>query len=132
MLRDTFAHASLTFYHLTLDFLRFLGSLFQARSVLAAENLYLRKQLALYQERQVRPRRATDATRLVMVLVARLFDWKQALVTVRPETFIRWHAKASTYSGVGNRGRSVDLEFRRISGSSSWPRRETIPPGVKN
>jgi putative transposase len=91
MLRDTFAPASLTFYHLTLDFLRFLGRLLQARAALAAENLFLRKQLALYQERQVRPRRATDATRLAMVLAARLFDWKQSLVTVRPETFTRWH-----------------------------------------
>ena len=91
MLRDTFAHASLTFYHLTLDFIRFLGGLLQDRSALTAENLFLRKQLALYQERQVRPRRATDATRLTMVLAARLFDWKEALISVRPETFTRWH-----------------------------------------
>ena len=55
MLRDTFTHATLTIYHLTLDFMRFLGSLLQSRSALAAENLFLRKQLALYQERQIRP-----------------------------------------------------------------------------
>jgi putative transposase len=63
----------------------------QSRSALAAENLFLRKQLALYQERQVRPGRATDATRLTMVLLGTLFDWKQALVSVRPETFTGWH-----------------------------------------
>jgi putative transposase len=80
MLCDTLGQASLTVYHLTLDFIRFLGSLLQARSALAAENLFLRKQLALYQERQVRPRRATDATRLIMILAARLFDWKETLV----------------------------------------------------
>jgi len=95
MLRETFSHAFLTlyylYYHLSLDFTRFLGSLLQSRSALAAENLFLRKQLALYQERQVRPRRATDATRLTMVLAARLFDWKEALVSVRPETFTAWH-----------------------------------------
>jgi hypothetical protein len=33
---------------------------------LATENLFLRKQLALFQERQVRPHRATDATRFLM------------------------------------------------------------------
>ena len=34
---------------------------------LTAENLFLRKQLALYQERHIKPRRATDATRLALV-----------------------------------------------------------------
>ncbi len=91
MLGETFSHAFLTFYHVSLDFTRFLGSLLQSRFALAAENLFLRKQLALYQERQVRPRRATDATRLTMVLLGTLFDWKQALVSVRPETFTGWH-----------------------------------------
>ena len=91
MLRDTLGQASLTVYHLTLDFIRFLGSLLLVRSALAAENLFLRKQLALYQERQVRPRRATDATRLIMIWAARLFDWKETLVMVRPQTLTRWH-----------------------------------------
>jgi putative transposase len=91
MLRETFSHAFLTLYHVSLDFSRFLGSLLQARSALAAENFFLRKQLALYQERQVQPRRATDATRLTMLLAARLFDWKGALISVRPETFTGWH-----------------------------------------
>ena len=96
MLRDTLGQASLTVYHFTLDFIRFLGSLLQTRSALAAENLFLRKQLALYQERQVRPRRATDATRLIMILAARLFDWKETLVMVRPQTFTRWHRQGFT------------------------------------
>jgi putative transposase len=91
MLHDAFWHASLTLHRISLDFIRFLGSLLRSRSALAAENLFLRKQLALYQERQVRPRRATDATRLTMVLAARLFDWKEALISVRPETFTGWH-----------------------------------------
>jgi putative transposase len=91
MLPDAFWHASLTLHRISLDFIRFLGSVLQSRSALAAENLFLRKQLSLYQERQVRPRRATDATRLIMVLAARLFDWKEALIAVRPETFTGWH-----------------------------------------
>ena len=93
MLREAFSHASLILYQLNVDFIRLLGSFLQSRSALAAENLFLRKQLSLYQERQVRPQRATDATRLTMVLVAKLFDWREALITVRPETFIGWHRR---------------------------------------
>jgi len=93
MLREAFSHASLILYQLTVDFIRLLGSFLQSRSALAAENLFLRKQLSLYQERQVRPQQATDATRLTMVLVAKLFDWREALMTVRPETFIGWHRR---------------------------------------
>src|SRR4029434_4691092 len=91
MFHNTYLRAFSTLYYLNWDFIRFLGSLLQSRSALAAENLFLRKQLALYQERQVQPRRATDATRLTMVLASRLFDWKKALVSVRPETFTGWH-----------------------------------------
>jgi putative transposase len=58
---------------------------------LAAENLFLRKQLALYQERHVKPRRATNATRLTLTWLGRWFDWRQALAVVQPETFLRWH-----------------------------------------
>jgi hypothetical protein len=40
MLYDAFWHASLTLYQVSLDFIRFLGSLFQSRSTLAAEILF--------------------------------------------------------------------------------------------
>jgi hypothetical protein len=49
-----------------------------SRSQLAAENLFLRKQLALYQERRVKPRRP-DPTRMVLVLLSRLLDWRALL-----------------------------------------------------
>ena len=84
-------NASLTLPRITLDFIRFLGNLLQSRSGLAAENRFLRKQLALYQERQIRARRATDATRFTMIWLGRLFNWKEALIMVLPETFTRWH-----------------------------------------
>jgi hypothetical protein len=58
---------------------------------LAAENLFLRKQLAQYQERHVKPRRANDATRLALLWLSRFFDWRRALVIVKPGTLIRWH-----------------------------------------
>ena len=53
MLREAFSHAFLTLYCISLDFLRFLGSLLQSRSALAAENLFLRKQLAVLAENSV-------------------------------------------------------------------------------
>jgi putative transposase len=59
--------------------------------VLAAENLFLRKQLALYQERYVKPKRATNAVRLILICLSRWFDWRQALTIVQPATFPRWH-----------------------------------------
>ena len=87
MLGETISQAGLTLCRLTLDLIRLLGSLLQSRSALAAKNLFLRKQLALCQERHVRPRRATDATRLTMLWLGKLFDWKQAFIVVRQETF---------------------------------------------
>jgi hypothetical protein len=65
-------------------------SLRRRRSV-EAENLFLRRQLALYRERGVRPRRVDAATRVSLALLSRLFDWRDALVVVRLETLIRWH-----------------------------------------
>jgi putative transposase len=50
--------------------LRFLLLCLRPSSVLAAENLFLRMQLALYQERHVQPRRATDTTRIALISLA--------------------------------------------------------------
>src|SRR5262249_23496732 len=60
---------------------------------LAAENLFLRKQLALYEERRVKPRRADDATRITLAGLSRWLEWRQLLVIVKPETLIHWHRK---------------------------------------
>jgi putative transposase len=38
-----------------------------------------------------KPTRATNATRLTLVWLARWCDWRQALSVVQPETLIRWH-----------------------------------------
>ncbi len=70
---------------------RFLLLCLRPRSALAAENLFLRKQLALYQERHVTPKRTTHETRMALTWLARWFDWRQALVIVQPATLIRWH-----------------------------------------
>jgi len=81
------------FLCLAQDALRFLLLGTHSSVALKAENIFLRKQLALYLERKVKPRRATDATRLSMVLLSRLFAWQRALVSVRPETFLGWHRR---------------------------------------
>jgi putative transposase len=73
---------------------RFGRGLLRARTSIAAENLFLRKQLAFYRERNVTPRRLTDSARLAMLLCSGLFNWKDALVVVRPETLIGWHRQA--------------------------------------
>jgi putative transposase len=73
------------------DFARLATSGCRSRVTLTAENLFLRKQLALFQERKIKPHRATEATRFMMVLLDRFFDWRSALVVVRPDTLIRWH-----------------------------------------
>ena len=76
------------------DALAFLRSSFRPRTALIAENLFLRKQLAFYQEHQIMPRRLTDAARLSLVVWSRFFDWKSALLVVKPSTLIGWHRKA--------------------------------------
>src|SRR5262245_13208014 len=84
-------HLTGTLRMLLADIIRFLRLCLRPAPVLAAENLFLRKQLAQYQERHVKPRRATHGTRLALVWLARWFDWRQALAIVQPQTFIEWH-----------------------------------------
>ena len=55
------------------DAIRFLLLGTRLSAALKAENLFLRKQLALYLERKARPRRADDATRLTMALLSGLY-----------------------------------------------------------
>jgi putative transposase len=76
---------------LIIDAARFCRLCLRPRAVLAAENLFLRKQLAMYQERHVKPPRAMPAIRMAMVWLAHGFDWRHALAVIKPETFIRWH-----------------------------------------
>jgi putative transposase len=66
----------------------------QSHARLAIENLFLGKQLALYLEREVKPRRASDATRLTLVVLARFIEWRPVLTIVQPDTLIRWHRHA--------------------------------------
>ena len=80
-----------TVFEVLLDALQFVRTALHSDRQLAAENLFLRKQLALYIERQTKPRRATDATRLTLVMLARFIDWRPVLTIVQPDTLVRWH-----------------------------------------
>src|SRR5215472_13731717 len=86
-------HSLSTLSFVACDLVRLLVLVSRSRRALAAENLFLRKQLALFQERKVKPQRADDSTRLIMVILGRLFAWRDALVNVKPDTFLRWHRK---------------------------------------
>jgi hypothetical protein len=72
------------------DAVWFLQLCLHSTAALAAENLFLRKQLALYQGRNVIPRCPTNATRFTLVWLSQWFDWRPALAVVQPETFQRW------------------------------------------
>src|ERR1700687_5422531 len=61
------------------------------RRSIEAENLVLRRQLALFKERGVKPRRIDAATRLSLAWLSRLCDWRSCVIVVRPETIVRWH-----------------------------------------
>ena len=106
------AYTLLTF---VCDALHFLLLCLRPRFTLAAENLFLHKQLALYQERHVQPRRATNATRLGLVWLSRWIDWRQAFAVVQPETFLRWQRQG----------------FRLFWRWKSQPGRASIPPKLQ-
>ena len=81
----------LCWLNLFADLLRFLALSLRSNTSLAAENLFLRKQLAFYQERKIKPRRLDNPTRLALVRLSRWFDWRNALTVVTPKTLVGWH-----------------------------------------
>jgi hypothetical protein len=100
---------------LLLDATRFLRLCLRRPTALAAENLFLRKQLALYQEHNVKPRRASDATRFSLVWLSQWFDWQPALAVVQPETFKRWRRQG----------------FRLFWHCTPYPGRPSIPGALQ-
>jgi len=73
------------------DGIRWVWLALRSTSALEAENLFLRRQLALYIERGVKPRRVDSVIRVALTILSRFFAWREALVVVRPETLLRWH-----------------------------------------
>src|SRR6202035_1492380 len=70
--------AGLSWLRIVGDLVHFLCLGLRSRASLAAENLFLRKQLTFYQERKVKPRRAVGATR-----------WSSC----GPRPWLLWHRK---------------------------------------
>jgi hypothetical protein len=84
---------SRTILRVAADVVSLISTAVRSRAQLEAENLFLRKQLALYLERQLKPRRADDATRITLVALSRFVEWRRLLTIVKPDTLIRWHRK---------------------------------------
>jgi hypothetical protein len=84
-------HCLRTLSLVAVDLVRLVVLAARPRAALVAENLFLRKQLALFQERKVRPRRADDSTRWMMAALRQWFAWRNALVNVQADTLLRWH-----------------------------------------
>ena len=93
MAQSRFRAAVRTVLSIARDVVRLLSTAVQSHAHLAAKNLFLRKQLTLYMERQEKPRRADDATRIVLVALSSMIEWRQLLMVVKPDTLIRWHRK---------------------------------------
>ena len=58
------------------DVVQFTALVFKPRQAIVAENLILRRQIALFQERRIQPRRIDAATRLSLALCTRLCNWR--------------------------------------------------------
>ncbi len=69
-----FAHLFINLYALFLAGGRYIALCLRPKASVAAENLFLRKQLALYQVRQVKPHRADNITRFILVVLGRWFN----------------------------------------------------------
>ena len=97
------------------DAIRFTSLALRSNVALRAENLFLRKQLALYLEREVKPRRPTDGIRLGMVLLSAAFRVGKRV----------GHRQARNFSSVASEGLqpvlAVEVEAARPTVRSRRP-----------
>jgi hypothetical protein len=104
-----------TVFDLVADVLHFVGLVSRSHARVAAENLFLRKQLAMYLEREAKPRRASNATRLTLVVLTRFIEWREALPLCNRTRSIGGTATPFALSGAGSFGGAVARGFRRMS-----------------
>jgi len=71
--------------------IQFLWLAVSWRAQLTGGVLFLRKQLAFYQEHRVRPRKLTGAKWFSLVLWSRLFNRRAGIDDRQPETLVGWH-----------------------------------------
>jgi hypothetical protein len=112
-----------TLLTLLVDGVRGLALCLRPSPMLATEILFLRKQSAVYQERRLKPQRATAATRCTLVWLGHWFGWRQALAVVQPATFTCWHRRSFRLfwqweSRPGRRPIPADLQV--LIGRRAW------------
>ena len=73
------------------DVISIISRFHPSRSDLVAENIFLGKRLAMYQERGKKPGRVDSAKKLTLLVLSKLFNWKDSLVVIQPKTLVRWH-----------------------------------------
>jgi hypothetical protein len=79
------------FVEILVELVKLAGLFRRLASAIRLENLVLRKQLATYIERGIKPRRLDHAGRASLAMLSGSFNWRGAVVIVRPSTIIRWH-----------------------------------------
>ena len=125
-------HLLAVLFVLVLNAVRFLSQGLLSRATLSAENLFLRRQLALYAERRVKARRANHGTRLAMALLSRFFAWKDALMIVKPGTSVCWHRKGFRLFGGGRAGSEAGRGCRWSFVGSSCKWGSETQPGARS
>jgi len=99
--------------------------MFQSRTRLAAENLFLRNQLACYLERNVRPHRTDNASRIMLVMLSRWWSGGHCSRLCVPTGSSGGNERPFDCSGAGNHADGVARQYPPNSSSSSptWRRR---------
>lgn len=80
-------------------FFTFLKAFFMSSAERSLENLALRSQVAVYQQREMKGKiskpRVDSVFRQLWVLLSKIYpNWKESLVIVKPETVISWYKTA--------------------------------------
>ena len=113
------AHCFRTLSLVVIDLVRLASLAAHSRGALAAENLFLRKQLVLFQEREVKPRRTDNSARWMMATLSRMFPWGNGLVNVEAVRSSDGSAKDFGCFGAGSPNQREGLACPRTSGSWS-------------
>lgn len=75
----------------------FLVLIFRGRQALVLENIALRQQL-IVQQRSIRRHQINNAERIFWACLSKIwYNWKSALIIVKPETVVGWHRKGFKY-----------------------------------
>jgi len=98
----------------------FVRGALRDRTELAAENLAIRQQLAILQQKSKTPR-LRHRDRIFWALLSRIWaNWRSALLIVQPDTVVGWHRQGFKLywrwkSRTANVGRpKIEVEIRKL------------------